>query len=480
MLLPHSFSSFAPALLPKLWVNLFAAFILSFLVINFQAQDYSPQMRTGDSYIYLSTAKDLVDTNIMTNGVFRNDTRPEGAQGQGNFFTPLYPFFLSLVMRVDKNFYDNTACHVQSKNAKDAAENCGNDYRPLIYIQTIILALNGALIWLGAYFLTRHHGVAWGTIFLGLLSGIYGQYATEIMTEAVLFPLFTMASFLLALGWKSTKNLPSKSWLIWGGAGLAFGLVTLTRPAYAYLIYAGIFFLFFALLWVQKMGARKALLSCLFLILGFYLAVGPWIIRNGIAIGDYKISSGYGAHTIIQRLSYNQMSWQEWRASFIYHLPDFGDSAAAKLYPPSAYERFKYENRDGFYYQGNKIFRAQIIEEAGGQDQALGYALKNYLIPNLGKHTAVTFSMIFNGIWIGKYWAFVTLPLFLVAFFMAIRRKWFELIVLSFPGFFMLGFHAFTSVNVTRYNMPMVPSLSLAAVWVIYILYLNMKQRRKA
>lgn len=457
-------------------LQLLLVFILSIGVIWFQSLDYEKELRTGDSYIYLSTAIDLKEKGVLTNGTFGGSFPEKGAQGQGTFFTPIYPLFLSVIMRFDKTFYENSKCHVASTNGAEASK-CGNDYKNVIKTQIILGAINAVFIWIAAFLLTRKTVIAWGSVGIALLSGVYGEYATHIMTEAILFPLFTLACFLGALAWQYRKNLKKSAWF-WLACGIAFGLVTLTRPAYAYVLYIGAPFLFLSYLLFVKNGFANALKIPLILFMGFIIIVGPWIMRNGITTGDYVISKGYGPYILVQRLAYNDMTMQEWRASFLYHMPDFGDKLAKKLYGEDAYARFKYENKEGFFYIGHTKFRQQINSEVDNPDEVMGHLIKNYLIPNLGKHTIVTFSMLANGIGIGKYWAFVIGPLFLLALILALVRNWGALIVCAFPGIFMLGFHAFTSVNVTRYNMPMVPAMSLAAAWVLYIGYQEFKTRK--
>ena len=453
------------------FAHMLLAFLLALIVVWYQTQDSdnSPQMRTGDSYIYLSTAKDLIDKGVFTNGGFGITFPAKGSEGQGMFFTPVYPAFVAMVMKIDQGFYERAGCHVASSN-KTAAMECGNDYQTLIIIQTIISALSGFLIWLTAYLLTKNLTLSWLALSIGLLSGVYGSYATQIMTEVLLFPLFALASLLAALAWQS-RQVFKKSGLLWIFSGLVFGIATLTRPAYSYLIYCSFFFLFFLTLYVTKEGVLKSLRFPLLLLMGFALSVGPWVLRNGLATGNYAISEGYAPYILVQRLAYNDMSWKEWSASFIYRLPDFGDKLADKFFGEKTHDRFDYGAKEGFFYIGHTSFRKQIDTEAGGKDQVMAYALKEYLLPNLPKHIMVTLSMVFNGIWIGKYWALSVIPLFFIGLFIAFKRKWPEFIIFSFPGWFMLGFHGFTSVNVTRYNMTLVPCLSLAAAWVLILFF---------
>lgn len=450
--------------------------VISCAVIWVQARDYPRQLRTGDSYIYLSTAKDLADKGVLTNGTFGIAYPETGRGGQGTFFTPLYPAFLSVFMRGDKSFYDDSTCHLNSKNGLEA-EQCSNRYNSVILAQIFLSALTCLITWLGALLLTKNLAISWLSFVIGLASGVYGQYSTEIMTESLLFPLFAAASLLAAIAWQKRRNF-RQSGLLWLASGIVFGLVTLTRPAYAYLIYISFIFLFLACLFITKKNIITALRYPILLIAGFAICIAPWVLRNGMTTGDYVISNGYGPFVLVQRLAYNDMTTAEWAASFIYHLPDFGDSLSEKIFGKETTERFNYGNKEGFFFVGHTTLRQKISSEVGNEADIMSHVLKEYLIPNLPKHLMTSVAMVFNGLWIGKYWGLIAIPLFIAAFFLALRRNWQELIVLSFPGWFMLGFHAFTSVNVTRYNMTLIPSLSLAAAWVLFLIFTHFRKPR--
>ncbi|HPD82300.1 MAG: hypothetical protein R3D88_09345 [Alphaproteobacteria bacterium] len=458
-------------------LQLLLAFIIAFGVITYQSREYEPQLRTGDSYIYLSTAKGLIDKGVLTNGTFSETFPEEGKNGEGLFFTPIYPAFLASIMKFDQKFYNDASCHINSIGTQ-SFENCGNYYDSVIIAQTFLGALTAFFIMLTAFLMTKNLALSWTAFAIGLMSGIYGQYATEIMTEAVLFPLFALANLFIVLGWKYRKSC-KRSALMWFLAGLFLGLTTLTRPAYAYVVYIGIFFIYFLYFLVSKDGFKKSFRFPLILALGFSIITSAWVIRNGIATGEYVISKGYGPYILIQRLAYNDMTWKEWGVSFLYYLPDFGDKLASSIFNEQNYKRFDYGNQNGFFYIGHTTLREKITKEVESADNLMNTAINNYLIPNFTKHTVVTFSMLFNGIWIGKYWALITFPMFLFVLWTALKHRWYEFVILAFPGIFMWGFHAFTSVNVTRYNMVLVPCLSFATAWVLFELIKTIKNISK-
>jgi hypothetical protein len=109
----------------------------------------------------------------------------------------------------------------------------------------------------------------------------------------------------------------------------------------------------------------------------------------------------------------------------------------------------------------------QSVEKAGGRENLLPWLIKNEVLGNLGKHISVTFSMLWRGMWVSKYWGLIAIPVFAGVFIYALRSAWLSFVIFSMPPWFMAGFHAFTSVNVVRYNLILVPCLAIAAAFAI-------------
>src|SRR5688572_3303856 len=135
----------------------------------------------------------------------------------------------------------------------------------------------------------------------------------------------------------------------------------------------------------------------LLFIAGYCLTVGPWILRNGLTLGEYAISSGYAPFVLTQRVAYNDMSWKEWRASFIYGLPDFGDSLVKDFYEPQDYERLDYGNPEGYYLVSNQVLWDYVREGHKVPEDRLSQMIKQDIIGNLYKHVMVTLSLTWRG-----------------------------------------------------------------------------------
>ncbi len=183
------------------------------------------------------------------------------------------------------------------------------------------------------------------------------------------------------------------------------------------------------------------------------------------------LTNSYAAYILVQRLAYNLMTWGEWGAGFIFWLPDFGDDLAKLLFSEDLYRRLTWHDPTSFYTIGNGSFRGEIFELAGEKDKHFAYLVNEVLLPDLFRHIMVTFVMVFRGAWAGKYIgliAFLSLP-----YFIWLIKKNKELLVYScfvLPCLFFLGFHAFVSVSITRYNEPMISVYALMLATIIVYL----------
>ncbi len=430
---------------------IFAA-LITLVVVFCQVQSIETDLHASDGYTYLAVAKDLADTGIFGDAAFKGSADLQGAQGQGMFFAPLYPALVAGVMKLDPVFYENVACHLSAGNPAD----CSNDMGLFRVVQSVLAALSALLVWLAAWVLTHRYGVAWIALILALDAEAYAYYTAQIMTENLVFPLFTAACLSAAAAWRYQRAA------LWLAAGVALGLVSLTRPSYLYLFYAALPALLVSLLFLKDISMHRKMTWPLLFLAGFAIAAGPWVVRNGLSLGEYGISKGYAPFILVQRISYNDMNWTEWRASFVYGLPDFGDSLAEDLFESEDYTRLSFDNPDGFYLRGNGLLRGETLEKAGSEENYLPYLMQTYVIGDLYKHVMVTLSLAWRGMWVSKYWGLITIPIFLGVFLSAIRTKWAAFIIFSLPPWFMLGFHAFTSVNVVRYNLILIPCLAIA------------------
>lgn len=444
-------------MLRKKTFHFIAAVVLSTIIILLQSLQETPKVANGDTYNYLSIAKELYDKGIFTDGGFRNASVVQGPNEEGMFFAPLYPAFITAVMYIDPTFKNTVTCHMSSEQR----ESCPDNFGLLYPIQIGLAILSIFLIWVSGLILTERYSIAWIAMILGALANGYTFYTSVILTESFVFPLFTAACLSSLCAWKYKKGY------LWFLTGIFLGLVSLTRPTFTYLFYAYIPVLIVLFICRKNFSLRKKLVWPFVFIFGFIVTAGPWIIRNGTIMGEYAISKGYAPYVLSQRVAYNDMTWKEWAISFIYGLPDFGDSLSEKFFSRENYERFEYDNKKGFFWIGHTTLKKETLEKAGSRENHLSWLIKHEIIDNLYKHVMVTFSLTWRGMWICKYWGLLSIPLFFCLFIWALRKGWLEFLLFSIPPWFMLGLHAFTSVNVTRYNLILIPALAISVAFIL-------------
>ena len=103
---------------------------------------------------------------------------------------------------------------------------------------------------------------------------------------------------------------------------------------------------------------------------------------------------------------------------------------------------------------------------------AVGYLATavNLDVHGVFAHVLVTLPLVVRGIWISSYPGAIMLLLFVPVLILSIRKRRYELAIFALPAWFMLGFHAFVSVNVTRYNLIMLPGLATGSALALMAL----------
>lgn len=422
----------------------------------------------ADALGYLTTA-----VNLDVHGVFAYTyVQPTDGPPQPDiFFAPLYPALLTVIAKLSPGFSEYIACvvHARGTAVAEAAILCPPNVNAAIILQCALAVLSSVLVYLAAFLVFGRKRYAWLAMFLALATGEYAYYATQYLTETLVFPLFTLATLFVVYAWRKP------SVLVWVMAGITLGLLALVRPSFIYLAYF-IFFYQVVLFVLQKSELHWAGISRLAAsIIAFCLIVGPWLIRNWIVHDIPAISEGYASFILVQRVAYNAMTLNEWLVSWIYWLPDFGDSLTASLFSPELYNRLSFDHPSSFYKVGNTTLRAATLEAAGGSANHLGYLLREYVFENFGKHVLVTLSLAWRGVWVSKNPGAIMLLLFIPILISSLRKRQYQLLMFSLPSWFMLGFHAFVSVSISRYNLVMIPGLALGAsaalVWFVERLY---------
>ncbi len=434
-----------------------AAVLVAALLIGAQIAGKAPRYPAADELGYIDIALDLVTSGIYTDGSIAPEAR-RGAPGM--FFAPAMPAYLAGLMAFEPTLLHTIAC--QRAAGKAARALCPADYGTFLWVQGALAALSLFLVWIIACQMRMPLAVAWLALLLVAASGRYAYYAVDFLTETPLILAFSgFTAALLA----AAARPALRRWLL---VGALAGVCALIRPDYLYLAEATAAAVA-VWLWAEGRGPAGALAAAAASVAGTTFIVLPWMVRNALVLHHFALTDGYGAYILAQRVSYDMMSWREWAMGWIYWLPDFGDTLAAHLFGKEAFHRLSFFPPDSFYQVGNGRFLEETAAAAAaaGQDH-LSFLLDRYVLGAPFKHAAVTLVLAWRGLWVAKYYSLVGVLLSLPAWAIAARRGQVRgFLLLAMPGLFMLGLHAFVSVNVPRYNIVLLPFMMIAASYVL-------------
>ena len=462
-----------------------------------------------DQPFYLGIAQDLRDTGRFTDGYMFGEPLPDGIRPPGMRFAPLYPALLAAAARLDPVLARSMACEVRSRG-RDLT--CPRAAPSMRLLQFAMLAGVLMLIWQMGSAASGSCRVAWLALLAALpTAGMLAATADYLMTETtcLLASTAATAAALRALrAGASSRDTAALRW--WAATGLLLGLAVLTRPAFLYLAYAIVAAGLALAIWrglavrpnrsttltappmasglrqariSARSGAVRALLATLVLTAGTAAPVLPWIARNATMLGRPTLTYGYDSHTLVQRISFDSMTWREYGLAYLCWLPD-GNGLGRLLDGPGTCDRFGWDDRpDTFYSIGMGPLMQQTLAEAGGWDHHLHFLLTHYIAREPLWHAAVTIPLALRGAWVDHYWGLVLGPCCLWLTLAALRRLWRErlwrerhhvalppsgrtaasLLVLALPAWFMLAFNAAVAVNQVRYNLMLIPAYALSA-----------------
>lgn len=431
-------------------------FLLSLTVILTLVSTKERGEPHADEYTYLWLGADLNRHGTLTNGPFSEN----GEFGRpGRFLAPAYPYVLHILSLLDETAFQSITCY-SPKPSKGA---CPIAFGAVLGVQVILASFTALFVYLIALLLSRSPAAAWITLTIVLATHELSYYASKILTETLTF--FCVFGFLLALVW-GLKSGRSAAYVL---AGLAIAAAALTRPSYIYLFYVTALTLALLTL-LDRQWMPKVAFGHLVLFAGMaIIALLPWALRNWTHFGDFAITAGYGPYILAQRVMYNQMTWAEWGVSWIFWLPDFGDKLAKALFAPERYQKLGFYTPESYFLRGHALF-AELKQRLPDTKDQYNFLLQNHILSDPIKHTVVSASLTLRGMWVGKYLSVVGLLLLTPAGFQLARRGMLvSFIAFAGPLIFMAALHGFVTLNVPRYNTPLIALYAfVVAVWVVY------------
>jgi hypothetical protein len=423
----------------------------------FQSHYVKPFRVAADSRNYAAIADGILATGRFSDGIWSD--APPAERPSGMYIAPLYPAFVAVIAALDPTLRGTIACASASATPENIG--CSSDLGSLAPIQIAIAVGTLLLLWWAALRVTGSERIAWGALAIASFGSYeYVGFARGILTENLVCPLFLGYSICQYLALKRSR-LPLAI-----AAGVLLGLTALTRPSFLYLGYVtallGLILFAFGQSW------RKAGVICLALGIVASLTVLPWMLRNLVVLGAFDLSRGYSGVILSERVSYDAMTWREYLAGWIYFLPDFGDTLARRLFDAADFVRLGWDDKPtSFYSVAHAELGPQSLIAAGGAAHQVGYLIRHYVLPDLPKYTAVTLLLMWRGLWVSKYFGLFCAPMLGGRLIADLRRQHYDLMLFTAPAIFMLALHAALSVNIARYNVGLIPPMSIAAALVL-------------
>jgi len=206
-------------------------------------------------------------------------------------------------------------------------------------------------------------------------------------------------------------------------------------------------------------------------VLAFVITLSPWVVRNQLQFGSPSLTTGgYGETILAYRLSFNRMTNSEWATAFVYWLPDFGDKLAQKHLPEASYRRLITDNSDSFIATA-KVDILQPALDAMPREEVLGYWLSTEILGKPFSHLRASLPIFWRGIWVAKYWGIVGLVCYLIVLLKLPTGQRWALLWFSFPVWLLAILHTGISINIPRYNLPLVPLYAVGWGWLVTAIF---------
>ena len=220
---------------------------------------------------------------------------------------------------------------------------------------------------------------------------------------------------------------------------------------------------------------KQYAIHCAALLVTCSLVVSPWLIRNKAEFDSWSLSAGnYGEIILAHRIAYNDMDIKHWVAAFVYFLPDFGDSLTKRVFPETWYWRELDDRSDSYQERAN-----QLVSEAVQESRTTGQMIRQDMLGNFATHIATTIPLSWRGVFIAKYWGLIAFFAYLVLQYRELRTGRWTLLLIAMPAWLLVGLHAAISINIPRYNLPLIGIYALSLSWMLERIWFKVAGHRK-
>lgn len=335
----------------------------------------------------------------------------------------------------------------------------------------LLLALCLTTFLAGRVILGNNFGPYLATLLVGFAPGLteaINNFYTEL---AAALPLLILATFLYLC---VTRKQWQKYAIV---AGCTFAALMLVKAVFLY--FGVILLLAFTTYALQKRDRQPLKMAATILLVAYAIA-GVWMTRNYVYFGTAKIS-GRGGEVLAIRAKFSEMSWTEYRASWLAYTPNYGEPLLEGFFKPEDYARFDRANPESFYRSTkNRItaMRAADVVQKVYQQQEIDDSLKAESIAKIKqnwlKHLALTATFAYRGSFIKMVAENSLVPIrlvYIISLFvvlsLSLKYRDVGMIFFLLPALFSYGIHAFASHYISRFSVPLIPCLAIAFVLLI-------------
>jgi len=408
-----------------------------------------PQAEAPSQFLKADGIQHLrIACHLVHHGVFSKSACSESNPAPTAYRLPVYPFLLSLWMRL--------VPHVEQGSPGDPLRHeMLQAFHWLIHAQVFIFFLTTLCCGLIVRLITRSWIAACVSLFVIGFDKVLWDWSRHVTAEVLLCFLVAAVSLTLVL-------CVQRRGLVWHLlAGVLLAVLCLTRGYFQYFIPVGVIFLLVNA-W-QRTGSRQRdiLGVCVFALVPL-LAVQAWKARNYVHFDRWYLTDRGGA-ILDMRAGLDMVNRREYQASFLYYSRSpYLLSLLEKHFEPAAYRRF---GRDE---EMAKHRRQELLMQYGSMAVAdkvqLSEALQKIKAHPI-KHLLMCFPLAIRGL--GGVIPFTvglsTLGL-LVAFSVFRRRG--DIGSILVVSLFSYGFCTMWSHNLARYNIPIVPMIYVGVVLI--------------
>jgi hypothetical protein len=442
----------------KVGVFLLACIVLGLSILS--RPDW--KLRDFDQVFYVTIAYDLDRYGVFSDGIFDPVDSSVQPAMPGMFFGPVFPVIVLAAMKADPRFAEAVRCSVDSNRGHRDESACDAYETPMRIVNAVLLALGVVAVGFAAELVfpqTRWVFAATG-LFATAALATEADIFSFVMTESAQFALYSV------FAWIFLRALVKLSRLTFAIAGVALGLLCLTKPSFVALFPIAIMMILYFGYKVARIPRNHIAAHSLIFILGFACTVGPWMARNYVSVGKFGLTKEYGSVALIERFAYDDMTPGEFWLAFPYCTPGLGDLLFDKVEGRDSMHRFTFHTPESFFHVGRNT-RDALVRQHGELDPLIGSLAWNEVATKWWRYLLTNIPLTWCGMWPGGIVTLLLLPLFVVSVGQAVRAREPLLLLYAAPAVAMLILHAAVGNHYTRYNLILIGPYPVGAAWII-------------